>query len=169
MSTTYDNYPEPGTLLQFSNFKNEVKIPFTFIFDFESFLRPIAESEGKTIKHIQEHIPSAFALHCISRVSDDQPKPIVRVKTKVEENMVIEFLDTVKKWTQEMYGRFKEKKPLSLSIEEEHLFEEAERCWICEKPFKHGKENWKKFKIRDHDHFTGEFRGVAHNKCNLWI
>ena len=43
MSTTFDRYPDPGTILRFKNFKNVAKIPFTFIFDFESFLEPINE------------------------------------------------------------------------------------------------------------------------------
>ena len=36
MSTTFDRYPEPGTIL---NFRNIAKVPLTFIFDFESFFR----------------------------------------------------------------------------------------------------------------------------------
>ena len=66
MSTTFDRYPEPGTILRFKNFRNVAKVPLTFIFDFESFLGPIKEEEESydtKIKHIQEHIP--FALHCI--------------------------------------------------------------------------------------------------------
>ena len=83
--------------------------------------------------------------------------------------MVIEFLDEIKRRTQEIYERFKDKKPLTLSIKEEYLYQEAERCWICEKPFHYGGQNWKKIKVRDHDHFTGEFRGAAHNGCNLMV
>ena len=97
MSTTFDRYPEPRTILRFKNFRNVAKVPLTFIFDFASFLEPIKEEEESNdikIKHIQEHIPSAFALHCISRVPDYQPNPIVRIKTKPDENMVMEFLDT---------------------------------------------------------------------------
>ena len=168
MSTTYDKYPDPGALLQFNNFKKTTKVPFTFIFDFESFLKPIDESKCKAIKHIQEHIPSAFAQHCISRVSDYQPKPIVRVKTKPEENLVIKFLDALKKWTYEIYERFKDKKPLALTSEEEYLYQKLEKCWKCGKPFYYEKD-WKEWKVRDHNHFTGEFRGAAHNKCNLRI
>ena len=39
MSTTFDRYPKPGTILRFKNFRNVAKVPITFIFDFESFFR----------------------------------------------------------------------------------------------------------------------------------
>jgi len=37
-----------------------------------------------------------------------------------------------------------------------------QECWICQKPFE-GSDD----KVRDHCHFSGQFRGAAHNKCNL--
>ena len=41
-------------------------------------------------------------------------------------------------------------------------FTSAEKCHICEKRFKDtGKP------VRDHDHLTGDYRGPAHNSCNL--
>ena len=41
-------------------------------------------------------------------------------------------------------------------------FNESTKCWICQKEFKEDDE-----KVRDHCHFTGRFRGAAHNSCNL--
>ena len=41
-------------------------------------------------------------------------------------------------------------------------FEKAEICWICQKEFGEREK-----KVRDHCHFTGKYRGAAHNKCNL--
>ena len=35
-------------------------------------------------------------------------------------------------------------------------------CHICEGPFQAGEK-----KVIDHDHFTGDFRGMAHKACNL--
>lgn len=40
-------------------------------------------------------------------------------------------------------------------------FEKATKCWICQGDFNEDK------KVRDHCHFTGKYRGAAHNKCNL--
>jgi len=49
-----------------------------------------------------------------------------------------------------------------LTEEDKRKFEEATECWISKKSFDDG-EN----KVRDHCHFSGKFRGAAHNKCNL--
>ena len=43
--------------------------------------------------------------------------------------------------------------------EEERFYEET-KCWICNEEFNDDK-------VRDHCHFTGRYRGAAHNKCNL--
>ena len=47
--------------------------------------------------------------------------------------------------------------------EEKKKFESAKTCWICEWPFENSGEK----KVRDHCHFSGKFRGAAHNSCNL--
>ena len=51
-------------------------------------------------------------------------------------------------------------KPLRLTSEEQKLFEQAKTCHICSCELKNDK-------VRDHCHFTGKYRGAAHNKCNL--
>ena len=51
-----------------------------------------------------------------------------------------------------------------ITEQEQHEFEVATKCWIC------GEGNWdnkKRMKVRDHDHYTGKYRGAAHNNCNL--
>ena len=40
-------------------------------------------------------------------------------------------------------------------------------CHICEQDFNVDEKTGIIFKVRDHCHFTGEFRGAAHNECNL--
>ena len=46
-------------------------------------------------------------------------------------------------------------------------FQSATHCHICEKKLFRDKETNKILKVRDHCHFTGEYRGAAHNECNL--
>ena len=53
-------------------------------------------------------------------------------------------------------------KDLIMSEEEEHLFQQSNSCWICEKLIDNDDE-----KVRDHCHVTGKFRGAAHCNCNI--
>ena len=51
------------------------------------------------------------------------------------------------------------KKMLPLTEKEQYDFEKAKICWICQKHFGEREK-----KVRDHCHFTGKYRGAAHNK-----
>ena len=46
-------------------------------------------------------------------------------------------------------------------LKREH--EAAEKCHICLKGFNDSRNK----KVRDHCHYTSEYRGAAHNNCNL--
>ena len=46
--------------------------------------------------------------------------------------------------------------------EEEHLFQQSNSSWICEKLNDNDNE-----KVRDHCRVTGKFRGAAHGSCNI--
>ena len=51
---------------------------------------------------------------------------------------------------------------MELSKEDWAEYEGAEHCYICQKAFTE-----KDYKVRDHDHATGEYHGAAHCNCNL--
>ena len=53
-------------------------------------------------------------------------------------------------------------KNLIMSEEEEHLFQQSNSCWICQKLIDNDKE-----KVRDHCNVIGRFRGAAHGSCNI--
>ena len=53
-------------------------------------------------------------------------------------------------------------KNLIMTEEEEHLFQESNNYWICEKLIDNDDE-----KVRDHCQITGKFRGAAHWSCNI--
>ena len=54
-----------------------------------------------------------------------------------------------------------EEKECLLQIEQ---FDKETKCWICKEEFEDDDKNKK---VRDHCHFTGRYRGAAHNSCNL--
>ena len=51
-------------------------------------------------------------------------------------------------------------KKIIFEKEEADRFNEETKCWICNGEL--GKD-----KVRDHCHYTGKYRGAAHNECNL--
>ena len=66
---------------------------------------------------------------------------------------------------------YEKKKETILTNEEKESYENQKNCHICEKEFCTDKNNEKEFKlkqkVRDHDHYTGKYRGAAHSNCNL--
>ena len=49
-----------------------------------------------------------------------------------------------------------------MSEEEQHLFQQSNSRWICEKLIDNDIK-----KVKDHCHVTGAFRGAAHWSCNI--
>ena len=66
---------------------------------------------------------------------------------------------------------YEKKKEIILTNEEKESYENQKNCHICGKEFCTDKNNKKEFKlkqkVRDHDHYTGKYRGAAHSNCNL--
>ena len=53
-------------------------------------------------------------------------------------------------------------KNLTMSEEEEHLFQQSNSCQICKKLIDNDNE-----KVRDHYYATRKFSGAAHWSCNI--
>ena len=54
---------------------------------------------------------------------------------------------------------------IPLTKKEEKKYNTQKVCYICKKEF--DKSHKKHYKVRDHCHYTGKYRGAAHNICNL--
>ena len=57
------------------------------------------------------------------------------------------------------------KKEIIFGKKEKERYNEETRCWICKGEFDDKDKN--KEKVKDHCHYTGRYRGAAHNECNL--
>ena len=51
---------------------------------------------------------------------------------------------------------------IPLKIKEENYYNKQKICYIGKKEF-----DKKYYKVKDHCHYTGKYRGTAHNICNL--
>ena len=80
------------------------------------------------------------------------------------------FCKDLKKLGMKMIN-FKKEEMIPLTNEEIKSYEKQKVCYICEKKFCDDKNKKSEYdlyyKVRDHCHYTGKFRGTAHNACNL--
>ena len=157
--------PEPNTYLHFKNYYKQLPIPFVVYADFECFTKPInscsPNPKDSYNYNYQKHEPSGFCFYAKGIVPGIHIKPIIYTKTSEDEDVAKVFVEKLKELTKGIYNDFYLRpKPLRLNSKEQKSFEEATICHICSG--KLGKD-----KVRDHCHFTGKYRGAAHNKCNL--
>ena len=66
---------------------------------------------------------------------------------------------------------YKEKEMILLTDRETKSYEKQKVCYICKNEFSTDENDKNVFKlyhkVTDHCHYTGKFRGAAHNICNL--
>ncbi len=89
---------------------------------------------------------------------------IVESNVYVGEDAAEHFIETVLNLSEIYLPKLSPGVPMEEMTKEtkKQLYAEADMCYLCDEQFG---ENEKK--VLDHDHLTGEFLGVAHNKCNL--
>jgi hypothetical protein len=131
-------------ILQFTNYKYQLKAPFVIYADFECFIDPTTN----------EHTPSGFAFVVVSDCE------IVHEELYSGEGVMDVFFQKLFEVYDEIKRQMTINLPLMMTSEDEAIFQSATHCHICEKPL--GTD-----RVRDHCHRTGRFRNAAHNECNL--
>ena len=153
-------------ILKFKHHFKKLSLPFIIYADFECFTIPVnscqPNPEQSYTTTYQKHEPSGFCLYLKGLVGNF--KPIVYTKKKSDEDISKKFIEYVVELTHKIYKDYYQKpKPLVLTKEEEKEFQSATICHICEEKLSLDKKS----KVKDHCHFTGKYRGAAHNQCNL--
>ena len=156
--------PQQSTFLRFKNFLHSEKAPFAIYADFESLIKPMdncnPDPNKSYTKKYQKHEPISFSYYILCSIYGVY-KSILRkyTKTKPED---VDAMDVFIKWLEEdvkAIANIKEKE-IIFTEEDRKQFNKASDCWICG-------EYLGNDKVRDHCHFTGRYRGPAHNSCNL--
>ena len=156
--------PKKGSKIYFKNYYKMLKSPFVIYCDFESILEPIetvkqdADLTSYTTEY-QNHLISSYAYKVVCQ-NDKYTKPIKYFRG---EDATKDFLNNLLKESDEIEKILKTKfnEKMIISKKQQNEFYKAKICHIC-------KEKLHKMdKVRDHCHVTGEYRGAAHNVCNL--
>ena len=158
--------PPPGTYLRFKNFLHSEKAPFAVYADFESLIKPMENCDPDPnksyTKKYQKHEPISFSYYINSSI-DGVFKPVLRKYTKTKPKDA-NAMDVFIKWLEEDVKAIAniEEKEMIFTEEDRKHFNKASDCWICG-------EELGNDRVRDHCHFTGQYRGPAHNRCVMYI
>ena len=148
--------------LEFVDGQSLFKAPFAMYYDLESLLPPIPTNRRDPnvpyMDLINQHIPCGWNVRSKFAYGEvKNPETSYRgsdcIKTLCEH-----FISE----THRLYKSFPEKPMDPLSIKEQIEYMKSTGCHICFKNFKQDNP-----KVRDHCHYTGKYRGPAHNNCNL--
>ena len=163
--------------LYFKYMKKLVRHPIMITADFEALLLDTQSKHGKNTTRYQIHKASCVGMH-ITRFDGrnqyleftgpncavDFAKHLEKISLyfidefyerwqKIDENGVVKY-DTLRLKYRKMS---REKWRVGI-----HTMDRTYQCYFCEETF--GPDD---VRFRDHCHFTGKFRGIAHRKCNL--
>ena len=130
--------------------------------DFEAMLKPVCGRKPKRNtsypKKVNRHIPSGFCVYSKFAYGEVSTP----LKLYWGKDCIQVFCDYMKKEARRLYHMFPEKPIEPLTSEEWKGYNRATKCHICFKLFEEINP-----KVRDHCHYTSQYRGPAHRNCNL--
>ena len=161
----YVEMPEKDNkILKYNQEEKSMKVPFIIYPSLESLLEKMQtchnNPENSSTTKINKHTPSGYSLftHC----SFD-------IKNKLDyyrgKNCMKNFCLDLREHATEIIN-YEKKEMIPLTKEEKNWHNMQKVCHICKKVFSTDYNN-KKYKVKDHCHYTGKYIGAAHDICNL--
>ena len=150
--------------IKFEKVHNMMKAPYVIYADTESIIKPMITptADSNTVK-TSEHVPCSFAYTVVRSDGQVTGECLYRGEDAME--VLFEKLDGE---LESIRSDLKDEKQLSMTEDDQKVHKNADNCWICGdefKPYNQG-DTGGLWKVRDHDHITGQYRGAAHSKCN---
>ena len=157
------NMPDKGTILKFKHHERSERVPFIIYADTEALIKEMQNCDPNPLdsytKKYQKHEPISFSYY-IKSFDDNVYESKLRKYTG--EDAMEKFVDWIEEDVKDI-ANIQDVKMMKLSPNELKQFDEATKCWICNEEFDDTGDE----KVKDHCHYTGRFRGAAHNSCNL--
>ena len=128
--------------------------------DFESILLTYStcDKENVASEKLNKQVPCGYSINVVTNHNRQSKETYYR-----GESTVSTFCKEIRDIAQDLLN-IKKKPMQNLSKEQQITHENAEYCHICKKVFGTKKNQ---VKVRDHDNYTGKYRGAAHLICNL--
>ena len=146
-------------VLKLKNYRHKEKVSFVVYADIECLLEPATHTHTSNTTVHQKHVPTSVAYNV--QCSYDQS--LCEIENYRAKDCIEWFVNQIKSSVGKVDSYLKNVIPIkALTLAEKKEFQLAKICHICEKSFHPGN-----IKHRDHCHFTGRYRGVAHQSCNI--
>ena len=153
-----------NNIVKYNQGEKSLDLPFSIYADLECLLKKMDtcynNPDLSSTTKINQHIPSGYSIY--TNCSFDKSNN--KLSYYRGEDCMKRFCKDLKVHATKIID-FKKKTMIPLTKEEEDNYNKENNCYICKKEF--DDTNSSECKVRDHCHFTGKYRGAAHNTCNL--
>ena len=153
-----------NNVIKYSHGEKSMKLTFVIYADLECLLEKMSTcinnpNESSTTK-TNKHTPSGCSIftHC----SFDKSKN--KLNYYRGKDCMKKFSKDLREHVSKIIN-YEKKKMIPLTTEEKIYHNKQKICYICKKEFNNNDK--KNYKVRGHCHYTSQYRGAAHNICNL--
>ena len=154
---------EGNNTIKYNHGEKSIKIPFTIYADLECLLEKMSTCQNDPNKSsttkINKHAPSGYSI--FTNYSFDESKN--KISYYRGDGCMKKFFKDLREHSTRIII-YEKKNMISLTPEEKIQHNKQKVCYICKNEFDNNK---KQQKVKDHCHYTGKYRGAAHNICNL--
>ena len=148
--------------MRFKNHARQQRCPIAVYVDFEALTVPVSSCEPSPsdsfLQAYQLHEPFSVGVQVVCDFDEARSQRIELRGRDVANQLIDHLADLAKEYD----DLLKHPTPLLMREEDEVAFQNSDACHICKGPFLPNSA-----RVRDHDHFTGLFRGAAHQDCNV--
>ena len=153
-----------NNIIKYNQGEKSIKLPFVVYADLECLLKKISTCQNNpnesSTTEINKHTPSGYSLFTNCSFYKSKNK----FNNYRGKDCMKKFCKDLREHATKIIN-YEKKRMTSLTTKEKIHYNEPEICYICKKEF--DKSDKKNYKVRDHCHYTGKYRGAAHNKCSL--
>ena len=152
-----------NNIIKYNHGEKSMKVPFIIYADLECLLEKMStcinNPNASSTTKINKHTPLGYSI--FTNCSFDESKN--KLNYYRGKDCMKKFCKDLKEHATRIIN-YEKKKIIPLTKEKKN-YNDQQICYICKNEF--DKSDKKHHKVRDHCHYTGKYRGAAHNICNL--
>lgn len=151
----------------FTKHTHQNTLPVVIYADFESINeKKNSTSTTSTINHLTEHKPASYRFYIKSTIPLPSLNTLDYAYTGADANIhfvktLLEIKNNIFQDINETRNQYTHPNKMIITEAQEQEFQNKQTCRFCEVKIPD------KEKVRDHDHYTGLFRGASCRNCNL--